>query len=172
MGQQKSELSQILREEATKPTLTKKEIPFWFHGFSKLDTRKLEHRRHLTDCFINAVFLHDDRIAFAFNYKDGSKTITLEEIENSHLCSELISHAEPKLKSPILSGFFSSERKHFGRRTTLVRLPFFLRYKHSFRQIPLLIIAILMPFKLGIEVDLDVELFVFLRDNNAVHQQP
>ena len=29
-----------------------------------------------------------------------------------------------------------------------------------------------MPFKLGIEVDFDVELFIFFRDNNAVHQQP
>ena len=27
-------------------------------------------------------------------------------------------------KSPILSGFFVSERKQFGRRTALVRLPF------------------------------------------------
>ena len=28
-----------------------------------------------------------------------------------------------------------------------------------------------MPFKLGIEVDFDVEFFIFLGDNNAVHQQ-
>ena len=173
LEQHKGELSmQILREEATKLTLTKKEIPFWFHWFSKLDIRKLEHRRRLIVRFINAVFLYDDRIAFAFNYKDGSKTITLEEIENSHLWSGLTSHAEPKLKSPILSGFFSSERKHFGRRTVLVHLPFLLCNKHSLRKITLLIITILMPFKLGIEVDFDVEFFIFFRDNYAVHQQP
>ena len=53
----------------------------------------------------------------------------------------------------------------------MVRLPFFLCNKHSLRQIPLLIIATLMPFKLGVEVDFDVEFFIFFRDNNAVHQQ-
>ena len=53
----------------------------------------------------------------------------------------------------------------------MVRLPFFLCNKHSLRQISLLIITILMPFKLGIEVDFDVEFFIFLGDNNAVHQQ-
>ena len=35
----------------------------------------------------------------------------------------------------------------------------------------LLIITILMPFKFGVEVDFDVEFFIFLGDNNAVHQQ-
>ena len=97
LEQQKSELSvQILREEAAKPALTKKEILFWFHRFRKLDTRKLEHRRRLIDSFINAVFLYDDRIALAFNYKDGTKTITLEELENSALGSDLTSHAAPQ----------------------------------------------------------------------------
>ena len=96
LEQQKSELSvQILREETAKPTLTKKEVLFWFHKFRKLDTRKLEHRRRLIDSFINAVFLYDDRIAFAFNYKDGTKTITLEELENSALGSDLTSLAAP-----------------------------------------------------------------------------
>ena len=47
----------------------------------------------------------------------------------------------------------------------------FLRYKHPIRKITILIITILMPFKLGIEVDFDVEFFIFLGDNNAVHQQ-
>ena len=46
-----------------------------------------------------------------------------------------------------------------------------LCYKHSLRQISLLIITILMPFKFGVEVDFDVEFFIFLGDNNAVHQQ-
>ncbi len=29
-----------------------------------------------------------------------------------------------------------------------------------------------MPFKFGVEVDFDVEFFIFLWDNNAVYQQP
>ena len=47
-----------------------------------------------------------------------------------------------------------------------------LRYKNPLCNITLLIITILMPFKFGVEVDFDVEFFVFLGDNNAVHRQP
>ena len=130
LEQQKSELSvQILREEAAKPTLTKKEILFWFHRFRKLDTRKLEHRRRLIDSFINAVFLYDDRIAFAFNYKDGSKTITLEEIENSDLGSDLTALAAPQ-KARFYRAFCIFRGKIIvGRRVTYA--PFLLSYSHK-----------------------------------------
>ena len=44
-----------------------------------------------------------------------------------------------------------------------MRLPIvFLRYKYAFGQVSFLIITILMPFKLGVEVDFDVEFFIFL----------
>ena len=39
--------------------------------------------------------LYDDKIVFTFNYKDGSKTITMEEIENSALSSDLTSLGAP-----------------------------------------------------------------------------
>ena len=75
------------------------------------------------------------------------------------------------VKSPILSGFF-----HFGKKvvwqTHRIGTPaVFLRNKHSLRQITLCIIAIFVTIEFGIEVDFDVELFIFLWDNNAVHQQ-
>ena len=44
----------------------------------------------------------------------------------------------------------------------------FLRYKYAFGQVSLLIIAILMPFKFGVEVEFDVEFFVFLGINISV----
>ena len=47
-----------------------------------------------------------------------------------------------------------------------------LRNKHSLRQIPLCIIAIFVTIEFGIEVDFDVELFIFLGDDDAVYQQP
>ena len=39
----------------------------------------------LIDCFVNAVYLYDDRVVLTFNYKDGGKTVTLQEIEGSDL---------------------------------------------------------------------------------------
>ena len=37
------------------------------------------------DSFVNAVYLYEDKIILTFNYKDGSKTITLAEVESSDL---------------------------------------------------------------------------------------
>ena len=63
---------------------------------------KLEHRRRLIDSFVNAIFLYDDRITFAFNYKDGSKTITFAELEKSGLGSDISALAAPKHSNPNL----------------------------------------------------------------------
>ena len=46
---------------------------------------KREQRQRLIDSFVNVVYLYEDKIILTFNYKDGSKTITLEEVEGSDL---------------------------------------------------------------------------------------
>lgn len=99
LEQQKSEIAvKITKEEMRRPTLTKEQIVFWFERFRKLNTNKLEHRRRLIDSFINSIYLYDDRMVITFNYKDGSKTITMEEIENSAISSDLTSLAAPKIE--------------------------------------------------------------------------
>ena len=75
-------------------------------------------------------------------------------------------------KSPILSGFFAYERKDFWQTQRIGTPAVSLRNKHSLRQIPLCIIAIFVTIEFGIEVDFDVELFIFLGDDDAVYQQP
>ena len=96
LEQQKEELSiRIAQEEIIKPPIDKDKILFWLHRFRKMDTTKLEHRKRLIDSFVNAIYLYDDKIVFTFNYKDGSKTITMEEIENSALSSDLTSLGAP-----------------------------------------------------------------------------
>ena len=64
-----------------KPLLTKEQIIFWFHRFRGIDTTMREHRQRLIDFFINGVYLYDDRFVITFNYKDGTKTVMLEDIE-------------------------------------------------------------------------------------------
>ena len=39
----------------------------------------------LIEAFINAIYLYDDKIIITFNYKDGTKTITLEDVKGSDL---------------------------------------------------------------------------------------
>ena len=96
LEQQKEELTiRIAQEEIVKPPIDKDKILFWLHRFRKLYTTKLEHRKRMIDSFVNAIYLYDDKIVFTFNYKDGSKTITMEEIENSVLSSDLTSLGAP-----------------------------------------------------------------------------
>lgn len=75
--------------------LTKEQILFWIHKFRKLNPKKLEHRRRLINSFLNSVYLFDDKIIIDCNYKDGTETITFEEIENSALGSDLTSVGAP-----------------------------------------------------------------------------
>lgn len=100
LEKQKNELSvQIIKEEMAKPTLTKEQIIFWFHRFRKLNINKLEHRRRLINSFVNAIYLHDDKMIITFNYKNGTKTITFADLEKSGLSSDLTAHALPKRNS-------------------------------------------------------------------------
>lgn len=96
LEKKKNELSvEIVKEEMARPTITKDQIVFWLHRFRKLDTKKREHLRRLIDSFVNAVYLYDDRMIITFNYKDGSKTITLAELEKSALGSDINALSPP-----------------------------------------------------------------------------
>lgn len=75
----------ILQEEMHRPTLSKKEILFWLYKFRELDITKQEHQQRLIDTFINAIYLYDDKIVLTFNYKEGTKTITLDDVQGSGL---------------------------------------------------------------------------------------
>lgn len=102
LEREKSELSvQIMKEEMSKPKLTKEQILFWIYRFRKLNPKKLDHRRRLINSFLNSVYLYDDKIIIDCNYKDGTETITFEEIESSALCSDLTSVSAPERKNPV-----------------------------------------------------------------------
>lgn len=79
-----------------KPLLTREQIAFFIYRFRKFDVTKREQRQRLIDSFVNAVYLYEDKIILTFNYKDGSKTITLAEVEGSDL-SVL---GAPKMSAP------------------------------------------------------------------------
>lgn len=67
-------------------------ITFWIQRFRKLDVTKPEQRQRLIDCFVNAIYLFDDKLVITFNYKKGSETIDLGDIvdtvDNSVSCSD------------------------------------------------------------------------------------
>ncbi|MBE6948086.1 MAG: hypothetical protein E7454_07570, partial [Ruminococcaceae bacterium] len=48
-----------------------------------------------------SVYLYDDKVIITFNYKDGSKTISLSQIENTVFNSDINAHALPKKSNTI-----------------------------------------------------------------------
>ena len=131
LEREKSELSvQIMKEELSRPNFTKELILFWIHKFRKLNPKKLEHRRRLINSFLNSVYLFDDKIIIDCNYKDGTETITFEEIENSALGSDLTSLAAPSKKTSNWECVPKDSKKISG--VTQSGCTAYVRFMHSF----------------------------------------
>ena len=74
-------LIRIDEEKLEKPKISAEFMTFWLHKFRKLDVTKEAHRQMLVDTFVNAVFLHDDKLLLTFNFKDGTRTITFSDVQ-------------------------------------------------------------------------------------------
>ena len=122
LEREKNDLSvQIMKEEMSRPNLTKDQILFWIYRFRKLNPKKLDHRRRLINSFLNSVYLYDDKIIINCNYKDCTKTITLADIENFDLSSDLTSLTPPRRYHP--SGWYFCVVRFSGTRTPRGQLP-------------------------------------------------
>ena len=86
-------------------------MTFWLHRFRKLDVRQKSHRKMLIDTFINAIFLYDDKMVITFNYKEGTTTITFDDLKTAladlKTGSDLDCSTSPRRKDT-RSGVFSS----------------------------------------------------------------
>ena len=40
-----------------------------------------QYQKQIIDTFINSIYVFDDKLAFTYNFKDGTETITLAEIQ-------------------------------------------------------------------------------------------
>ena len=58
---------------------------FWLHRFRGIDVTDKEQRQRLIDCFVNAVYLYDDKMVLTFNYKDGIKHTNFDDVKSSDL---------------------------------------------------------------------------------------
>lgn len=81
---QKKELEiRITEEKLAKPKLSPDFVRFWLTRFRKLDPHIKSHRETLINTFVNAIYLYDEKGLITFNYKDGLKTISLEDVAAS-----------------------------------------------------------------------------------------
>ena len=97
LEREKSELDlTIVQEQIKKPFLTKEQIRFGIEKFKQLDISTKEGKQRLIDGFINAIYLYDDKITFTFNYKDGTKTVFLSEVNCTPSGSDIKCLAAPE----------------------------------------------------------------------------
>ena len=76
---------------------TKEEIVDWISRYKDGNINDPDYRREIIDTFVNSVYVYDDKLLLTYNYKDGSQTLTLKEIEAA-LSSDLTSMCPPKKK--------------------------------------------------------------------------
>ena len=103
--------AKIAGEKLAKPIISAEFVTFWLHRFRKLDVQQQSHRKMLIDTFINAIFLYDDKMVMTFNYKEGTTTITADDLKTvlteGENGSDMDSFASPE--NPAIStvaGFF------------------------------------------------------------------
>lgn len=73
----------IAREKIEKAPLSREQIVFWISRFKDGDIDDPKYRQAIVDIFVNSVFLYDDKIAITFNWKDGTKAVTMAELEGA-----------------------------------------------------------------------------------------
>jgi hypothetical protein len=117
---EKEELEmQIIQEEMQQPNLNRDMIVHWMERFRYGDIREAKFQKQIIDYFVKAVYVYDDRIVLIYTFKDGSKTITLEEVNkifHEELTgSDLTSCGEPPKKVRSHRTFFISLKRAFLR---------------------------------------------------------
>ena len=96
----------IIEEQIQRPFLTKDQIRFGIEKFKKLDLSTKDGKQRLIDGFINASYLYDDKITFTLNYKDGTKTVFLSELNSAPSGSDLKCFTAQKNTDTFVSVFF------------------------------------------------------------------
>lgn len=85
----------LTKEEIQKEFLTKDKILFWFSKWKELDVSDQMHRQKLIDCFVNAIYLYDDRFVLVLNYRSGATTVSF----NDRVCSVECVNSAPNNKT-------------------------------------------------------------------------
>ena len=79
--QKKSLKLSITQTQIERPCYTKPQIVDWISRFKYGNVNDTNYQRQIIDTFINAIYVFDDKLAFTYNFHDGTETITLKEIE-------------------------------------------------------------------------------------------
>ncbi|MBD5155666.1 MAG: recombinase family protein [Oscillibacter sp.] len=103
LEEEKARLEQsIIEVKIQNPALSREQITFFLDQFKRTDTTDEDQRQRLIDIFVNAVYVFDDKIVLVFNYKNGTKTISLDTVKSS----DLVGGCPPKINHKALALWF------------------------------------------------------------------
>lgn len=75
----------ICQEQIKNPSITKEEIICYIKKFRDLNLDDINARKALIDNFINCIYLYDNKLLFTFNFKEGTKELSLNDLESDYL---------------------------------------------------------------------------------------
>ncbi len=101
----------ILQLQLERRKFTKEEIVEWISKYKYGNINDHDYRKEIIDTFVNSVFVYEDKLVLTYNYKDGSETLTLQQIE-SILSSNLTSMCPPKRRDTFGYLFFFAMDRH------------------------------------------------------------
>ena len=98
----------ILQAQMARPRYTKEQVVSWISRFKYGNVDDPQYQKQIIDTFINSIYVFDDKLAFTYNFKDGTETITLAEIQAA-FSSDLTQVAPPRenLGNLVFPRFFS-----------------------------------------------------------------
>lgn len=71
----------ILQARMERPKYTKEEVVQWISKYKYGSIDDKNYQKEIIYTFLNSVYVYDDRLVFTYNYKDGTETLTLKDIE-------------------------------------------------------------------------------------------
>lgn len=93
-SQRESLRGSIAQLQLERRKFTKEKIVDWISRYRDGNINDPEYRREIIDTFVNSVYVYDDKLILTYNYKDGSQTLTLQEVEAA-LSSDLTGMSPP-----------------------------------------------------------------------------
>ena len=84
-----------------RPRYTKEQVVSWISRFKYGNVDDPQYQKQIIDTFINSIYVFDDKLVFTYNFKDGTETITLTEIQAA-FGSDLTQGAPPPKSTKVL----------------------------------------------------------------------
>ena len=103
----------ILQAQMARPRYTKEQVVSWISRFKYGNVDDPQYQKQIIDTFINSIYVFDDKLVFTYNFKDGTETITLAEIQAA-FGSDLTQVAPPKRRAPLCGALLFGIRRTFN----------------------------------------------------------